>query len=141
MSHKHELRREAAHAAMATESKRLIRLQATPRLIALGSRAIYITSLKHGRFVSFRIALVYGLEKLKNDRELRLIAHLKHFKKHELHGLLRVHVALDGDECLLLETVKGLLQVQSSSPVTTSDALCVALIAANASESAEVFNS
>lgn len=124
---------------MAIESKRLIRLQATPRLIALGSRAIYITSLKQGRFTSFRIAVVFGLEKLRDNRELRLIAHLKHFKKHELHGLLRVHVALDHDECALLDSVKILLQSQSASPVTTGETLCVALIAANASEPVEAF--
>lgn len=124
---------------MAIESKRLIRLQATPRLIALGSRAIYITSLKQGRFTSFRIAVVFGLEKLRDNRELRLIAHLKHFNKHDLHGLLRVHVALDNHECALLDSVKILLQAQCASPVTTSEALCVALIAANASEPVEAF--
>ena len=137
MSHKHAERREAALSDMTTGSKRLIRLQATERLIELGSRAIYITSLKQCRFTSLRIAMVFGLERLRDDAELRKISHLKHFKKHELAGPLRIHLGLNPDECLLMNSVKALLQTQSASPVTTNETLCIALIAANASASVE----
>lgn len=110
------------------------RMAVNKTFIHLGSRAIFLTSLNHSRFVHIRDAVADGLARLKRRDQIYIRAITRRYQRSDYQGEHVFILTFTQHDRALLEDIRTDLRMLTDSRSTYFDAVVIALL-----ESAEAY--
>ena len=106
----------------------LIRVPKSDAFMQAGADAIRALSLSRGRFVTLRVAIIEGIERLIDDDKMKVLILIKQYDRGRFVGDATYNVTFSGDEIRLMRECKARIQAVTLQKIKQYELIFLALM-------------
>ena len=112
----------------ATTANILIRVPKSDAFMQAGADAIRELSLSRGRFVTLRVAIIEGIERLIDDDKMKVLILIKQYDRVKYVGDATYNVTFSSDEIRLMRECKARIQAVTLQKIKQYELIFLALM-------------
>jgi len=106
----------------------LIRVPKSDAFMHVGADAIRALSLSRGRFVTLRVAIIEGIERLIDDDKMKVLILIKQYDRGKYVGDATYNVTFSSDEIRLMRECKARIQAVTLQKIKQYELIFLALL-------------
>ncbi len=106
----------------------LIRVPKSDAFMQAGVDAIRTLSLSRGRFVTLRVAIIEGIERLIDDDKMKVLILIKQYDRDRFVGDATYNVTFSSDEIRLMRECKARIQAVTLQKIKQYELIFLALM-------------
>lgn len=125
---KTEARDRAEPRKPAATANILIRVPKSAAFMHAGADAIRALSLSRGRFVTLRVAIIEGIERLIDDDKMKVLILIKQYDREKFVGDATYNVTFSSDEIRLMRECKARIQAVTLQKIKQYELIFLALM-------------